>query len=240
MSQRIFRMNTCWLVSLALISGLLGACVTSETEVRTAAVPANQTVAYPGGQYKLYGSGTAASPRESSDADRGISSGTVQTLRERHGRVSVLLGLDPHGCGSLDAAGPAGAARESSDADRGISSGTVPALREWYGRVSVLLGLGSHGHGSLDGAGPAGATRESGDADRGISSGTVPALRERHGRGAVLLGLGPHGSYRSAASAAASLRPGRSQRSVAYRGPARTEKATVRRASARVEGKMCA
>ena len=68
MSQRIFQMNpfwrinTCWLVSLALISGLLGACVTSETEVRTAAAPASQTVAYPGGQYKLYGGGTAASP----------------------------------------------------------------------------------------------------------------------------------------------------------------------------------
>ena len=63
MSQRIFRINTCWLVSLALISDLLGACITSsDTEVRTAAVPTNQTVAYPGGQYKRYGSGTAASP----------------------------------------------------------------------------------------------------------------------------------------------------------------------------------
>lgn len=63
MSQHIVRTNTCWLVSLALISGLLGACATSsDTEVRTVAVPANQTVAYPGGQYKLYGSGTTASP----------------------------------------------------------------------------------------------------------------------------------------------------------------------------------
>src|SRR5712691_10320299 len=60
--QRIFRINACWLVSLALISGLLGACVTSEPEVKAVAVPASQTVSYPGGQYKLYGSGTAASP----------------------------------------------------------------------------------------------------------------------------------------------------------------------------------
>ena len=62
MSQPIFRINAGWLVSLALISGLLGGCVTSEPEVKAVAVPASQTVSYPGGQYKLYGSGTAASP----------------------------------------------------------------------------------------------------------------------------------------------------------------------------------
>src|SRR5712692_3879840 len=141
--------------------------------------------------------------RGSSESDRSVSRGTVQTLRERHGRVSLLLGVDPDGG---DGAAAAASARESSDADRGISSGTVQTLRERRGRVSVLLGLGPDGCGSLDAADPAGAARESSDADRGISSGTVPALRERHGRVSVLLGLGPHGSHRSAASAAAPLK----------------------------------
>src|SRR6266699_1301628 len=35
--------------------------------------------------------------RGSSESDRIVSRGTVQTLRERHGRVSVLLGVGPHG-----------------------------------------------------------------------------------------------------------------------------------------------
>ena len=63
MSHHVWRISACWIVTLTLIAGLLGACVTSETEVRAVpAAPATQVVAYPGGQYRLYGSGTTASP----------------------------------------------------------------------------------------------------------------------------------------------------------------------------------
>ncbi len=45
------RISMSWIVSLALFSGILGGCVTSET-----------TVTHPDGRYQLYGSGTAGSP----------------------------------------------------------------------------------------------------------------------------------------------------------------------------------
>src|SRR5438034_6721938 len=56
------RISACWIVALALMAGLLGACTTETGVVTTASVPATQTVTYQGGQYRLYGSGTAASP----------------------------------------------------------------------------------------------------------------------------------------------------------------------------------
>ena len=56
------RISACWIVTLALMAGLLGACTTETGVVTTASVPATQTVTYQGGQYRLYGSGTAASP----------------------------------------------------------------------------------------------------------------------------------------------------------------------------------
>src|SRR3989449_6937609 len=56
------RIGACWIVTLALMAGLLGACATETGVVTTASVPATQVVAYPGGQYRLYGSGTTASP----------------------------------------------------------------------------------------------------------------------------------------------------------------------------------
>jgi len=56
------RISVCWIVALALMAGLLGAWTTETGVVTTASVPATQTVTYQGGQYRLYGSGTATSP----------------------------------------------------------------------------------------------------------------------------------------------------------------------------------
>jgi len=56
------RISACRIVTLALMAGLVAACATEAPVVTTASVPATQTVVYQGGQYKLYGSGTATSP----------------------------------------------------------------------------------------------------------------------------------------------------------------------------------
>ena len=56
------RISACWIVTLALVAGLLGACATETPVVTTTSAPATQTVVYQGGQYRLYGSGTAISP----------------------------------------------------------------------------------------------------------------------------------------------------------------------------------
>ncbi|HEX9127232.1 MAG TPA: hypothetical protein VF948_12580 [Methylomirabilota bacterium] len=72
------RISACWIVTLALMAGVVGGCATETPVVTTASVPAIQT----GGQYKLYGSGTATSPYY------------WVWLWQRHGHVSVLLGVD--------------------------------------------------------------------------------------------------------------------------------------------------
>ena len=63
MARLSWRSSACWMVVLALVVSLLGACTTSrEPGVITGAGPASQTVSYSNGQYRLYGDGTATSP----------------------------------------------------------------------------------------------------------------------------------------------------------------------------------
>ncbi len=63
MSFQAWRISASWIVVLALMVGLLGACTTSqEGGVVTGTSPASQTVSYSNGQYRLYGNGTTAAP----------------------------------------------------------------------------------------------------------------------------------------------------------------------------------
>src|SRR5262245_65573263 len=62
MSYRPSRTSACWMVFVSLLVVVLAGCATAPepTPVATTSTPA--AVAYSNGQYKLYGSGTTASP----------------------------------------------------------------------------------------------------------------------------------------------------------------------------------
>jgi len=62
MSYRPSRTSACWTVFVSLLVVVLAGCATAPEPASVTATGTQGTVAYSNGQYKLYGSGTTASP----------------------------------------------------------------------------------------------------------------------------------------------------------------------------------
>jgi hypothetical protein len=62
MLYRPSRTSTCWMLFVSLLVVVLAGCATAPEPAPVAATASQGTVAYSNGQYKLYGSGTTASP----------------------------------------------------------------------------------------------------------------------------------------------------------------------------------
>ncbi len=136
------RISAGWIVTLALVAGLLGACATETPVVTTTSAPATQTVVYQGGQYRLYGSGTATSPYYWVWVPTGVTAPAPPTT----------IATSTVAYGRSHRAGPAAASHGSG---RGSAGRPVSALRQRHDRVSVLLGVDSQWKWSSD---PAAAT----------------------------------------------------------------------------------